>query len=98
LPKQRNNIVKVKRGVTGRLVLAIVNAIDGGKTLSKRVDIPYGHPQNPMSDEDLMAKFKDCARYAKKTLSEDKIDQLAKEKILKLEKVEDIGEITDLLL
>lgn len=84
--------------MTGRLVLAIVNAIDGGKTLSKRVDIPYGHPQNPMSDEDLMAKFKDCARYAKKTLSEDKIDQLAKEKILKLEKVEDIGEITDLLL
>ena len=83
----------------GSLTPAIVEIkTQDGKTLSKRVDIPYGHPQNPISDEDLMAKFKDCARYAKKTLSEDKIDQLAKEKILKLEKVKDIGEITDLLL
>jgi len=67
-----------------------------GKTLSKQVDIIRGHPQRPMSNEELLAKFKDCARYSKKTLSENKVDQLV-EKLLELEKVKNIKEVVELL-
>ena len=68
----------------------------GGRTLSRREDIPYGHPANPTSDEELIAKFRDCARYNKKTMSEEKVADLVK-LILEIEKVEDIKEITQIL-
>ena len=40
-----------------------IKTIDG-KTFSKRVDLVYGHPHNPMSWDDLIGKFKDCASYS----------------------------------
>lgn len=67
-----------------------------GRSLIKGGDVLYGHPKNPMSDADIVAKFKDCARYAKKTLSEEKINYLV-EKILKLETVKNMKEITQVL-
>jgi 2-methylcitrate dehydratase PrpD len=67
-----------------------------GRTLSRREDIPCGHPDNPTSDEELIAKFKDCARYNKKTMSEKKIADLVK-LFLEIERVKDIKEITQLL-
>lgn len=67
-----------------------------GRSLIKGGEVLYGHPKNPMSDADIVAKFKDCARYAKKTLSEEKINYLA-EKILKLETVKNMKEITQVL-
>jgi len=68
----------------------------GGRSLIKKEAFPYGHPKNPMSDEELVAKFKDCALYSKKALSESKIAQLV-EKILELEKVKSIEEITEII-
>jgi len=70
--------------------------MQGGDIFQKKEDLPYGHPKNPMSDEEIIAKFKDCARYAKKVLSEEKVDQLV-EKILNLENVKNIKEITQIL-
>ena len=67
-----------------------------GKSFSKRVDIVYGNPQNPLSKVDLIAKFKDCIHYAEKSLPPPNIEQLI-DKILKLEDVNDIREITGLL-
>jgi 2-methylcitrate dehydratase PrpD len=67
-----------------------------GKTFSRREDIPHGHPDNPTSDEELIAKFKDCARYNKKTMSEQKVADLVK-LILEIENVADMKEITQIL-
>lgn len=67
-----------------------------GRSFSKRVDIPYGHPENPMSDAELLLKFKDCARYAKKSLPMEKVNHLSKE-ILALERVENMKEIGEML-
>ena len=67
-----------------------------GRSFSRAEDIPCGHPENPMSDEQLLTKFEDCARYARKTMSAEKIAHLAKQ-ILELEKVENIKEITQML-
>lgn len=65
----------------------------GGETFVKRVDTLYGHPQNPIGDADLIAKFKDCVRYGKKPLSLEATEQLI-EMVLNFEKVEDIKEFT----
>lgn len=68
----------------------------GGESYSKKVHHPYGHPSSPMSDEELKEKFKDCARYTKKPLSEEKVNHLI-EKTLNLEKVRNIDELTQIL-
>jgi 2-methylcitrate dehydratase PrpD len=65
-----------------------------GRLFSKFIKTIYGHPENPLSKEDLIAKFKDCARYSKKLLPQGKIEKFI-EQILKLEEVKDIREITN---
>jgi 2-methylcitrate dehydratase PrpD len=67
-----------------------------GKTFYKKAEVIYGSPQNPLSRDDVIAKFKDCASYARKPLPADKLDKLI-EIILELEKVKDMREITELL-
>jgi len=67
-----------------------------GKTYHTSVDVLRGCIKNPLSVEELTAKFKDCARYARKPLSAGKVDYLV-ESILNLEKVKNISEITDIL-
>lgn len=67
-----------------------------GKSYSSRVDILRGQLKNPLSMEEIITKFKDCASYSKKRLSSVKIDRLITS-ILELEKVGDIREITDIL-
>jgi 2-methylcitrate dehydratase PrpD len=67
-----------------------------GSVFSKRVDLVYGHPQNPMSWSDLVRKFKDCASYGAKQIPEENLDK-AIERILHLEDVRDVREIIALV-
>lgn len=67
-----------------------------GSVFSRRVDLVYGHPQNPMSWGDLIRKFKDCVMCGAKQIPEKHIDQ-AIEQILNLEHVTDIREIINLV-
>ena len=82
---------KLSDGAIGAGVVQV--SMQGGESFLKREDIPYGHPKNPMSDEELVAKFNNCARYAKKALSEEEVTKLV-EYILNLEKVKNMTEIT----
>jgi 2-methylcitrate dehydratase PrpD len=66
------------------------------ETLSKRVDFPYGHPKNPISQEALVLKFMDCARHSARRISKRKLNEIV-ELILNLEQVENIREITEAL-
>jgi 2-methylcitrate dehydratase PrpD len=67
-----------------------------GRVVSKRVERVLGDPESPLSDQDLIAKFRDCVRYAPKPLSAEKIDALT-HNFLKLEEIADMREITTLL-
>ena len=49
-----------------------------------------------MSDEELVAKFKDCAQYSLKPLDEKTVDDI-KEKILHLEHIENMTDISKML-
>ena len=67
-----------------------------GKLFNFSVDVLRGSIQNPLSTDELISKFKDCARYARKPMSASNIDRLI-DNILNLEKVKEMSEITKLL-
>jgi 2-methylcitrate dehydratase PrpD len=58
-----------------------------GRSYSARVDIPRGDPALPLTDHELLAKYRDCARSQ---LSRDEIARSV-DQVLGLEKVAEIG-------
>ena len=65
-----------------------------GRTISARADHGKGHIANPISEDEVAAKFSDCAEYARwpKIKAERAI-----ELILRLEALDDVSELTALL-
>ncbi|MFC1873518.1 MmgE/PrpD family protein, partial [Chloroflexota bacterium] len=68
----------------------------GGKRYSKRVDFPYGHPEKPIAEADLVAKFKDCIAYSAKPLSRGDVEAVI-DMVDRLEEVEDVSRIIRML-
>lgn len=66
----------------------------GSTVLSKRVIFAQGHPKNPMSEEALIAKFEDCARYSFREIPQKEIRELV-DLVLNLERVEKINVLTE---
>jgi 2-methylcitrate dehydratase PrpD len=65
-----------------------------GRSYSGRVDIPRGDPGLPLSDEELLAKFADCAKF---TLSSEETSRAGK-LTLDLDKLSDVREVMDILM
>jgi 2-methylcitrate dehydratase PrpD len=68
----------------------------GGKTYSKRVDVLKGSLGDPLTNEELIDKFEDCASHSVKPLKKQNIEKAA-ELIFTIDKVEDISEIVPLI-
>lgn len=66
---------------------------EAGKTYMSQVDLPVGHPGNPMSDQDLEAKFR---RLVSGRLDHSRVDRLI-EWVWNLDGVKDIGTLMPLL-
>jgi len=62
----------------------------------QRVDIPYGHPQRPMSLEAIAEKFRDCTSYSAKKLPQKNIEEVI-QRVNGLEKESCVGDIVRLL-
>ena len=58
-----------------------------GRSYSARVDIPRGDPALPLTDDELLVKYRDCSRSR---LRQDDIERSV-DLVLGLEKVTDIG-------
>jgi 2-methylcitrate dehydratase PrpD len=67
-----------------------------GKVFSKQVDIAKGHPKNPMTREEFLGKFRDCAGHAVKVIPKQNIENVI-EMVMNLEKIENIDRIVQLL-
>lgn len=65
-----------------------VNLFDG-KKIVKEVLHPFGHPKNPMSDEDIFNKWR---TLAKPHLSDEQIEKQI-EKVMNLEKTSDLSDL-----
>jgi 2-methylcitrate dehydratase PrpD len=82
--------------VTGLRPGIVEIRVKEGTVYLEKVDYPYGHPQNPMSLEDLVKKFRDCVTYSSKPLSKKNVSKLI-DLLLNLEKVKDINEVIRLI-
>ncbi|MFC2066097.1 MmgE/PrpD family protein [Chloroflexota bacterium] len=67
-----------------------------GKTFSKEVSKPLGHPENPITWEAINDKFRDCSRHAVRPLPEQNADRVI-EFVQKLERVGDVADISQWL-
>lgn len=84
-----------KLNVTSWSTIVEIKSKDG-KQYSKRVDSPYGDPENPIAKEDLVAKFRDCVSYSATPPSRDEVEDIIN-MVDKLEDVKDVSGIVRLL-
>ena len=69
-----------------------VNVIlNDGRKVIKEVQIVKGHPKNPFTLEELVAKFKQMIPYSAYHIPEETVNSII-ERILKLEKIDDVVE------
>ena len=64
--------------------------LEDGRTLSGEVDVPYGSPSDPISDEALVEKFVDCCAHAARPLGAGAARTMAN-RILAIDQAEDSG-------
>jgi 2-methylcitrate dehydratase PrpD len=67
-----------------------------GRVLTERVDVPPGHRDNPLTDAQRAAKFRDCAAHAGVALSAGALDEVAG-LVERLEQVPDVRILGELL-
>ena len=72
-------------GIPNKLIIELAD----GRRLEKRVDYPRGHAGNPMSDDEVIAKFRGLAEGVIDAATADRIV----EQVFKLETLEDITPI-----
>ncbi|MEM2320871.1 MAG: MmgE/PrpD family protein [Candidatus Bathyarchaeia archaeon] len=70
--------------------------LKSGKIYRKLCGPPKGHPENPITREDVIVKFHGCVGFSSKPLFDTTIKDIL-EKVLNLEKVDNIKEIISLL-
>ncbi len=87
----------IEKVSSGQISPAIVEiSTKGGRKFQKRADFVIGHPQNPMSLNQVVEKFRKCSLYAARPLDKGNIDKSI-EMLVNLEKVRDVSTIPDLL-
>ncbi len=77
----------------GSMPTRITVRTEAGKTYMRQVDMPLGHPGNPMSDRELEAKF---SRLTLGRLHRSRVDRLI-EFVWTLDRIKDIGTLMPLL-
>jgi len=84
------------RGTAGLMPVTVEIKLKNGKVYSRQADQLFGTPENPMSLDDIAAKFKYCCQYSVKPIPEEnqnRVIQIVKD----LEKIKDVGQIVRLL-
>ena len=70
-------------------VVNLTTKLDDGRQFSQERVYPKGHQKNPLSDEDIVEKFRKCAAHSAFPLSRDVIDSVVGS-VHRLETIEDI--------
>jgi 2-methylcitrate dehydratase PrpD len=70
--------------------------LESGENLVGRVDVPLGSPAKPMSQEQIVAKFLDCARFASAPIATSRLEQVI-DLVGRLEQIDDVRALTELL-
>lgn len=75
------------------LTQEVMVKLKDGREYSHRVDTPKGDPKNPMTDEEILTKFKDCASLAPVPLEAEHLLEM----IHKIESLDDITELMNIM-
>jgi 2-methylcitrate dehydratase PrpD len=95
---------RVARSVAERTGYALNDGMHGaivrilttdGRRLESHVETPLGHPSRPVPFDRLVAKFRDCCRYAAPPLSPARADDLL-DLLMRLETVDDVGVVAQI--
>ncbi len=70
---------------------------DGQVFRSRTVEIAKGHPLNPMTEAELVAKFRDCLDHAARRVPRENVEQVI-DAVADLESVPQVGALLDLLV
>jgi 2-methylcitrate dehydratase PrpD len=68
---------------------AVVEVRSHGKTYSQALNQPKGTAENPLSQNEIIEKFKTCARLV---LNEDQVERLLTQ-LMRLEELDDVGDV-----
>jgi 2-methylcitrate dehydratase PrpD len=74
----------------------VVEVVTDGERIAKRVDTPRGRSANPMTQDQLVEKFRDCARYAATPLPPANLEEVIS-LVSVLEELPDVSAIPALL-
>ena len=67
-----------------------------GEILSETIPVPLGHPDRPLSLEQIVAKLRDCSSHSAHPIRGDQLERLV-EQVDKLEEVADVKVLGDLV-
>ncbi|MBT2305227.1 MmgE/PrpD family protein [Variovorax paradoxus] len=95
-PKFDASLAPSGRGWTGVPPGIVEIRTTQGQHFTGRVDVALGYGTNPMSREQHIEKFRDCASYSAKPLAEADIDTVI-HMVEELEQLDDVGEIVRIL-
>lgn len=90
VPKLDRSFFRLKSSMPAKLEIKTSRG-----TYSRSEEHAYGHPENPMSAESLVLKFRDCAAHARRRLPEDSVSRII-EMVQGLEDMKDVAEIVRL--
>jgi 2-methylcitrate dehydratase PrpD len=85
---------KDSRSVVGPIRIKVKTR--SGKEFQEQTAFAKGHLENPMTEEDIIRKFRDCVGYSGNRIAEDKITRLL-DTVKELDKVSDVSRVTGLL-
>ena len=70
---------------------------ESGEKYSEHVEFVKGHPNNPMTMDECVEKFMECARFSARPMDRDKINEAIR-LICRLEEIDDVRKIVRLLV
>ena len=68
-----------------------------GMVFERSADLPRGHPENPLSQEEHLQRFWDCVEYASATPPRDNLEQVLAT-VERLEATKDVVSLMPLLM
>jgi 2-methylcitrate dehydratase PrpD len=87
-------VVSPKQPANGVPPTVVRVTLRDGRTVSRQVDRAKGQPQNPLSDEELVAKYLDCAA----TVLGPQEAKSSLQMMQQLEDMRNIGELMDIVV
>jgi 2-methylcitrate dehydratase PrpD len=93
LTKKMDHSLDPSLGIRAGVIEVVTTS---GARIARRQEAPLGQPDNPLSDDQLVQKFRDCAQHSARPIAEEALDRVI-DFIDHLEDVPDVAVMTALL-